>query len=64
MPRQARLDIPGALHHIMVWGINRSPIFLDDQDRPRFLNRLASEVKKEKCVVLAWVLRRGGDALK
>jgi len=24
MPRQARLDVPGALHHIMVRGINRS----------------------------------------
>ncbi|MBI1864909.1 MAG: hypothetical protein HYR98_04145 [Nitrospirae bacterium] len=24
MPRQARLDVPGALHHIMVQGINKS----------------------------------------
>ncbi len=56
MPRQARLDIPGALHHIMVRGINRSPIFLDDQDRQRFLDRLASKVKEGECSVFAWVL--------
>jgi putative transposase len=56
MPRQARLDIPGALHHIMVRGINRSPIFLDDQDRQRFLDRLGSEVREGKCSVFAWVL--------
>jgi hypothetical protein len=27
MPRQARLDVPGALHHLMVRGINKSDIF-------------------------------------
>jgi len=56
MPRQARLDIPGALHHIMVRGINRSLIYLDDQDRQRFLDRLAHEVKEGQCSVFAWVL--------
>lgn len=56
MPRQARLDIPGALHHIMVRGINRSPIFLDDQDRQRFLDRLGNEVTEGKCFIYAWAL--------
>ncbi len=56
MPRQARLDIPGALHHIMVRGINRSLIYLDHPDRQRFLDRLAHEVKEGKCSVFAWVL--------
>ncbi len=37
MPRQASLDVPGALHHIMVRGINKSIIFTDDQDRNLFL---------------------------
>jgi hypothetical protein len=41
MPRQARLDVPGALHHIMVWEINKSAIFRDDEDRSRFLKREA-----------------------
>ena len=56
MPRRARLDIAGALHHIMVRGINRSPIFLDDQDRQRFLDRLGEKIAEGKCSVYAWVL--------
>lgn len=56
MPRQARLDVPGALHHIMVRGINRSPIFADDQDRTRFLERLGETITEAKCSVYAWVL--------
>ena len=31
MPRQARLDAPGILHHMMVRGIEGCPIFRDDQ---------------------------------
>jgi hypothetical protein len=53
MPRQARLDAPGALHHIMVRGINKSAIFTNDQDKIRFLDRLKGEwdqsLKKDKC---------------
>ncbi len=30
MPRQARLDAPGILHHVMVRGLERRPIFRDD----------------------------------
>ena len=33
MPRQARLDAPGARHHIMIWGIERRKLFLNDRDR-------------------------------
>jgi len=56
MPRQARLDIPGALHHIMVRGINKAAIFDDDQDRQRFLERLEENIVKAKCSIYAWVL--------
>jgi len=56
MPRQARLDIPGALHHIMVRGINKSTIFEDDQDRVQFLNRLGGNVIDARASVYAWVL--------
>ena len=45
MPRQPRLDIPGALHHIMVRGINKTDIFMDDQDRVSFLQRLGGNIK-------------------
>ncbi|MBI5740823.1 MAG: transposase [Nitrospirae bacterium] len=56
MPRQARLDIPGALHHIMVRGINRSSIFEDEQDRVKFLERLGGAITAGQCTVYAWVL--------
>jgi len=51
MPRQARLDVPGALHHIMVRGINKAAIFDDDQDRQRILERLGENIVKAKCSI-------------
>ena len=33
MPRQARIDAPGALHHILIRGIEQRGIFEDDKDR-------------------------------
>jgi putative transposase len=56
MPRQARLDVPGALHHIMVRGINKSSIFDDDQDRQKFLERLGANVIEAKCSIYALAL--------
>jgi REP element-mobilizing transposase RayT len=56
MPRQARLDVSGALHHIMVRGIDKSNIFRDAQDKARFLERLGQNVLDAKCSVYAWVL--------
>jgi len=47
MPRQARIDAPGALHHIIMRGIDRTTIFRDDKDRENFLERL-SELAPEK----------------
>jgi hypothetical protein len=40
MPRQARIDAPGALHHITLRGIERKPLFKDQQDYNNFLKRL------------------------
>lgn len=56
MPRQARLDIPGALHHIIMRGINRSAIFVDDEDRAKFVERLGDNITEGKCSIYAWVL--------
>jgi putative transposase len=56
MPRQARLDVPGALHHIMVRGISKTDMFGDDQDRTRFLERLGVTVMEGQCTVYAWAL--------
>jgi len=56
MPRKARLDAPGALHHIMVRGIDKTDIFVDHQDKTRFLERLDENVTEGKCSGYAWVL--------
>jgi hypothetical protein len=42
MPRQARLDAPGALHHVMGRGIDGVDIFSDKKDWMDFLARLKS----------------------
>ncbi|MFZ3046277.1 MAG: hypothetical protein WA151_10205 [Desulfatirhabdiaceae bacterium] len=40
MPRQSRIDSSGALRHVIGRGINRQKIFLNDDDRRNFLDRL------------------------
>ena len=40
MPRKARIDAPGALHHRIVRGIERKVIFKDRHDRDNFLERV------------------------
>ncbi len=40
MRRQARLDAPGILHHLMLQGIEHHRIFRDDVDRHDFCTRL------------------------
>ena len=56
MPRQARLDAPGVLHHIMVRGIERREIFKNDEDRKDFLDRLAKLLPMTETSCYAWVL--------
>jgi REP element-mobilizing transposase RayT len=40
MPRRPRDDAPGATHHVIVRGIERGRIFVDDRDRAELLRRL------------------------
>lgn len=56
MPRHARLDAPGALHHIMVRGNNKAVIFKDDTDRRNFLERLDETVTEAGSSIYAWAL--------
>lgn len=56
MPRLARLDAPGVVHHIMIRGIERRKIFLDQKDREDFLERLALLLPETKTACYAWVL--------
>jgi putative transposase len=54
MPRQARLDTPGVLHHIMIRGIERRNIFRNDRDRTDLLDRLANLLPETKTICYAW----------
>lgn len=56
MPRGPRLDAPGVLHHVMVRGIERRPIFRDDRDRRDFVARLAALAEARAWAVYAWAL--------
>ena len=53
MPRSARLDAPGTLHHVIVRGIERRHIIDDNEDRKEFVERmghLAVEVWGRSCL--------------
>jgi REP element-mobilizing transposase RayT len=56
MPRLARLDAPGILHHVMGRGIARKKIFINDTDRNDFIGRLAALAEEGAMDVYAWVL--------
>jgi len=56
MPRQARLDAPGVLQHIMARGIERRKIFWDNKDRTSFLERFAVILEETQTQCYAWAL--------
>jgi len=56
MPRQARLDAPGILHHVIIRGIERRYIFKDDQDRQDLLDRLETLLSETRISCYAWAL--------
>jgi REP element-mobilizing transposase RayT len=56
MPRQARLDAPGVLQHIMARGIERRKIFWDNKDRSSFLERFAVILEETQTQCYAWAL--------
>lgn len=56
MPRQARLDAPGTLHHVMVRGIEKKPIVMDHVDRKAFIDRMGRLALESKSAIYAWAL--------
>jgi putative transposase len=56
MPRQARIDGAGALHHIICRGIERKEIFSDDLDRDDFVSRLETVLVQTSTRCYAWAL--------
>jgi REP element-mobilizing transposase RayT len=56
MPRRARLDAAGTLHHIILRGIEKRPIFDDDLDRETFVSRMGQLALETKTKIYAWSL--------
>lgn len=56
MPRHARQLAESAIYHLMLRGVNRDAIFLDDEDFERFLHALGVTKELSGCAVLAYCL--------
>lgn len=56
MPRKARIDAPGALHHIIVRSIERRKIIYSDEDRDNFLTRMGVVLTETATPCFAWAL--------
>jgi len=54
MPRRARLDAPGVLHHVIIRGIERQSIFWDNNDRENLLDRLGKLLSLTNTPCYAW----------
>jgi REP element-mobilizing transposase RayT len=56
MPRRARIDAPGALHHVICRGIERRKIFWGDSDRDDLIERLKTILRETQTPCYAWAL--------
>ena len=56
MPRQSRIDAPGAMHHLIARGIERCKIFRNDADCNNFLDRLGGIIDDTGTVCFASLL--------
>ncbi|NIO04881.1 MAG: hypothetical protein GTN74_09765 [Proteobacteria bacterium] len=56
MPRQARLDAPGTLHHVIIRGIEKERIVDNDEDRQDFVFRMGKIAPETGTVIYAWSL--------
>lgn len=56
MPRQARLDVPGTLHHVIIRGIEKRRIVDDREDRDFFVTRMGELALETGTNIYAWAL--------
>jgi len=56
MPRQARLDTPGTLHHVIIRGIEKGKIVDDQNDHQNFVDRVGDLSIQTKTDIYAWAL--------
>ena len=69
MPRLARLDAPGVIHHVIIRGIERRKIFRDNKYRKDMIDRLSDLLPATNTSCYAWAflsnhahfLLRSGD---
>jgi REP element-mobilizing transposase RayT len=58
MPRHARIDAAGALHHVIIRGIERKAIFKDAKDYRNFIERLGRILTESETPCFAWALMK------
>jgi putative transposase len=56
MPRQARLDAPGTLHHVMIRGIEKGKIVDDSKDRQRFVEVMGKAALENDVKIYSFTL--------
>ena len=56
MPRQARLDAPGTLHHVIIRGIEKRRIVDDRIDREAFVSRMCKLSAETQTTIYGWAL--------
>jgi len=58
MPRQLRIEYPGAIYHVLSRGDRREPIFLDDGDGHDFIKTLSEACQKTGFQIHAFCLMK------
>lgn len=56
MPRKSRLNVPGAVNHIMSRCLRTEQLFSDDNDRTFFVNLLDKCLRLAGCRCYAWAI--------
>jgi len=56
MPRKARFTLPGQPQHVIIRGVNREPIFYDNNDYRYYLTQLETALNRHDCALHAYVL--------
>ena len=64
MPRQARLDAPGTLHHVILRGIEKKKIVDDRHDRKTFIEFMGIGTLFNYSITFDFDMRRKRNVLK
>jgi REP element-mobilizing transposase RayT len=56
MTRQARIDAPGTIHHVIMRGIEKKKIGDDSHDKREFIDRMGQIALENEIKIYAWAL--------